>query len=251
MILRLVLVLAILLGCHTSVYGQRKWDARFSLGVGPSLTHFALKENPYLFDRTMVLVRDAKGYHQRLGLHIAKKQSKAFLALGLQHNVNKIKVDYLKFDNPLIKEGKAHQVFDLRYFSVPMGIGRMIKTGQKSELRVSLFSEILATYRLRCVDSSIAIQFTDNTNDNLATITSIYERNGMSYWSNLGTDVDLSISLKKNVKLFFSAGAVWQPRGHPWINVGAEMFAGGQNEYADIYSTLIKFNVSLGFSLNI
>jgi hypothetical protein len=113
------------------------------------------------------------------------------------------------------------------------------------------FSEILATYRLRCVDSSIAIQFTDNTNDNLATITSIYERNGMSYWSNLGTDVDLSISLKRNVKLFFSAGAVWQPRGHPWINVGAEMFAGGQNEYADIYSTLIKFNCSLGLSLNI
>jgi hypothetical protein len=251
MILRLFLVLAVLLGYLPRVQGQRKWDARFSLGVGPSLIHFALKENPYLFDRTMVLVRDAKGYHQRLGLHIAKKQSKAFLALGLQHNVNKIKVDYLKFDNPLIKEGKAHQVFDLRYFSVPMGIGRKIKTGQKSELRVSLFSEILATYRLRCVDSSIAIQFTDNTNDNLATITSIYERNGMSYWSNLGTDVDLSISLKKNVKLFFLAGAVWQPRGHPWINVGAEMFAGGQNEYADIYSTLIKFNVSLGFSLNI
>ncbi|NBP05283.1 MAG: hypothetical protein EBV15_03545 [Bacteroidetes bacterium] len=233
------------------MYGQRKWDARFSLGIGPSLTYFALNENPYLFDRTTVLVSDAKGYHQRLGLHIGEKQNKAFLALGLQHNVNKIKVDYLKFDNPLIKEGQAHQVFDLRYFSMPMGIGRRIKTGQKSELRVSLFSEILATYRLRCVDSSIAIEFTDNTNDNLATITSNYGRYGRVYWDNLGTGLDFSLSMKRNVHLLFSAGAVWQPRRTSWIYIGAEMFAGGQHETIYIYSALFRYTFSLGLSLDI
>jgi hypothetical protein len=251
MILRLFLVLAILLGCHTSVYGQRKWDARFSLGVGPSLTHFALKENLFVNERTSALVNDAWGSHQRLGLQIGKKQSKAFLAFGLQHNVNKIRIDYLKFDNPLIKEGKAHQVFDLRYFSVPMGIGRKIKTGQKSELRVSLFSEILATYRLRCVDSSIAIQFTDNTNDNLATITSNYGRYGRVYWDNLGTGLDFSLSMKRNVHLLFFAGGVWQPRRTSWIYTGAEMFAGGQHETIYIYSALFRYTFSLGLSLNI
>lgn len=230
---------------------QSKWYARLSVSSGPTFMVFALKENPFLYGRTTVSVNNSWGHHQRIDAHLGKNSSKAFFLLGLQHNVNKVKINYLKFNNPLIKEGSASQVFDLRYFSVPMGIGRRMKTSDKSELSMSFFSELLATYRLRCVDSSINVRFTDNTNDNLATVTSIYENYGTVFLGNLGAAVKYNVLLKNKIHFNISAGAVWQPNTTSWIYMGAEMYAGGQQEYVMLSSKLFKYSLSLGLSIAI
>lgn len=230
---------------------QDKWYAQLSVSSGPTFMVFALKENPFLYGRTTVSVNNSWGHHQRIAAHLGKSSSKALFLLGLQHNVNKVKINYIKFNNPLIKEGSASQVFDLRYFSVPMGIGRRMRTSDKSELSMSFFSELLATYRLRCVDSSINVRFTDNTNDNLAAVNSIYEYYGTVFLGNIGAAVNYNVLLKNRIHFNVSAGTVWQPKTTSWIYMGAEMHAGGQQEYVRVSSAVVKYTLSLGLTLAI
>jgi hypothetical protein len=230
---------------------QDKWDVNISANLGPSAMTFTLKENPFLFDRTEVSLSNSLGHHQRLDVNFGKKACKAFGLIGLQHNVNNLRINYLQFNNPLIKEGIASQTFDLRYFSVPMGIGRRIKTIGNSELSMAVFSELLATYRLNCIDSSINVRFTDGSNDNLATVNSIYGKSGTVLWGNIGTTVNYRVPLKKKIHFNFSVIAVWQPKSTTWIYTGAEIYAGGQQESVRVSSTLIKSTLSLGLTLAI
>lgn len=245
-----ILLCACCLICRSGINAQSKWHTRLSLGAGPSYMVIAMKENPYINNRTTISVQNAFGHHQRFTAHFSKKSSKAFALLGLQHNVNKIKINYLKFDNPLIKEGRASQVFDLRYFSVPMGLGRRMKTGKKSELSMSLLSEIMATYRLRCVDSSIFIKFNDNSTDNLASIKSMY-----SYYSyifgSLGLNVEFSKNINNTSSFFVSVVTNWQPRSTQWIDYGASIFAGGQLEQIRIIRGVWRNSLTLGMAITL
>ena len=63
-----------------------------------------LDKKPYLSNRNPVRLNNAWGHHKRIGLNIGKKHSKVFLYTGLQHNMNKIKVDYLKFRPYLLRK---------------------------------------------------------------------------------------------------------------------------------------------------
>ena len=226
---------------------QSNWYTRISMDIGPSLMVFSLDKNPFLSNRTSVRLNNAWGHHQRIGLNIGKKHSKVFLYMGLQHNVNKIKVDYLKFNNPLIKEGMASQIFDLRYLSIPMGVGRRIKTGEKSELRISLVSEILETFKLRCIDSTINITLIDNTSDNLSSIKSLYSYYNLLF-SNVGGVIEYELKVNSVTSFNFSFNANWQPRSSQWIDYGASIYAGGQLEQVRISRGMWRNFMSFGLS---
>jgi len=95
------------------------------------------------------------------------------------------------------------------------------------------------------------VRFTDGSNDNLATVNSIYGKSGTVLWGNIGTTVNYRVLLKKKIHFNFSASAVWQPKSTTWIYTGAEIYAGGQQESVRVSSTFIKSTLSLGLTLAI
>jgi len=186
-----------------------------------------------------------------LDLRINKKGKAFFKRIGLQHHSAMIRVRYFDFKNPLIQSAEAHQAFELRYFAYPVGFGHKFHVSQKSALSLSVFSEILATYRLRPVSSSIEVIFRDNSVDNLAKITNPYDYYGNVIFGNLGGDINYSLRISDRMNIYSEGSFIWMPQSTTWFGIGAVTYAGGQIDYYGIGSPRYRYLFSMGLNYSI